>query len=119
MKLRLTLAILLVAVLPSVALGAVGVASGAIPFQPEVEYLAGKNIAYWFLALAAIAIASWSFIVRWLLNQLESQRNVNAEVTNKLIGYMEGDHAKMIAVTEKVLVVMDKVLERLDRRPLP
>jgi len=115
MKLRLTLAILLVAVLPSVALGAVGVATGAIPFQPEVEYLANKNIAYWFLALAAIAIASWSFIVRWLLNQLESQRTVNADVTNKLITYMEGDHAKMIAVTEKVLLVMDKVLERLDR----
>ena len=45
MKLRLTIAILLVAVLPSVALGAVGVASGAIPFQPEVDYLANKNIA--------------------------------------------------------------------------
>jgi hypothetical protein len=37
MKLRLTLAILLVALLPSVALGAIGVASGAIPFQPDVE----------------------------------------------------------------------------------
>ena len=118
MKLRLTIALLLVAVLPSVALGAVGVAAGAIPFEAEVDYLAGKNIAYWFLALAAIAIASWSFIVRWLLNQLESQRTVNAEVTNKLIGYMEGDHTKMIAVTEKVLLVMDKVLERLDRRPI-
>ncbi|MEQ1862010.1 MAG: hypothetical protein ABMA13_18990 [Chthoniobacteraceae bacterium] len=116
MKLRLTLAILLVAVLPSIALGAVGVATGAIPFEPAVEYLANKNIAYWFLALAAIAIASWSFIVRWLLNQLESQRNVNADVTNKLIAYMEGDHAKMIVVTEKVLLVMDKVLERLDAR---
>lgn len=116
MKLRLTLAILLVAVLPSVALGAVGVATGAIPFQPEIEYLANKNIAYWFLALAAIAIASWSFIVRWLLNQLEGQRIVNADVTNKLIAYMEGDHAKMVAVTEKVLLVMDKVLERLDAR---
>ena len=119
MKIRLTLAILLVAVLPSVALGAVGVASGAIPFQPEVDYLANKNIAYWFLALAAIAIASWSFIVRWLLNQLESQRTVNADVTNKLIAYMEGDHAKMIVVTEKVLLVMDKVLERLDARGVP
>jgi hypothetical protein len=116
MKLRLTLAILLVALLPSVALGAVGVAAGAIPFQSEVDYLANKSIGYWFLALAAIAIASWSFIVRWLLNQLESQRMVNADVTNKLIAYMEGDHAKMIVVTEKVLLVMDKVLERLDRR---
>ena len=119
MKLKLTFAILLIALLPAVALGAVGIAAGAIPFQSEVEYLANKNIAYWFLALAAIAIASWSFIVRWLLNQLESQRTVNAEVTSKLIGYMEGDHTKMIAVTEKVLLVMDKVLERLDRRPLP
>lgn len=119
MKLRLTLAILLVAVLPSVALGAVGVAAGAIPFEPEVEYLANKNIAYWFLALAAIAIASWSFIVRWLLNQLESQRNVNADVTNKLIAYMEGDHAKMIVVTEKVLLVMDKVLEAMNTRAIP
>ena len=42
----------------------------------------------------------------------------NADVTNKLIAYMEGDHAKMIVVTEKVLLVMDKVLERLDRRLL-
>ena len=119
MKIRLTLAILLVAVLPSVALAAVGVATGAIPFQPEVDYLANKNIAYWFLVLAAIAIASWSFIVRWLLNQLESQRMVNADVTNKLIAYMEGDHAKMIVVTEKVLLVMDKVLERMNQRDVP
>lgn len=119
MKLRLTLAILLVAVLPSVALGAVGVATGAIPFEPEIDYLASKNIAYWFLALAAISIASWSFIVRWMLNQLESQRTVNTDVTNKLISYMEGDHSKMLVVTEKVLLVMDKVIERLDRRPLP
>jgi hypothetical protein len=119
MKLRLTIAILLVAILPSVALAAVAVATGAIPFQAEVDYLANKSIAYWFLALAAISIASWSFIVRWLLNQLESQRSVNATVTNKLISYMEGDHAKMIVVTEKVLLVMDKVLERLDGRPLP
>ncbi|HZJ15035.1 MAG TPA: hypothetical protein VFD27_08300 [Chthoniobacteraceae bacterium] len=43
---------------------------------------------------------------------------MNADVTNKLIAYMEGDHAKMIVVTEKVLLVMDKVLARLDRRPL-
>ena len=114
MKLRLTIAILLVALLPSIALGAVGVATGAIPFQSEVEYLAEKNVAYWFLALAAISIASWSFIVRWLLNQLESQRAVNSDVTTKLIAYMEGDHAKMIVVTEKVLLVMDKVLARLD-----
>jgi len=119
MKLRLTLAILLVAILPSVALGAVGIAAGAIPFESEVEYLANKSIAYWFLALAAISIASWSFIVRWLLNQLESQRSVNANVTNKLISYMEGDHAKMLIVTEKVLLVMDKVLARLDKRQLP
>ncbi len=119
MKIRLTLAILLVAVLPSVALGAVGVATGAIPFESEIDYLASKNIAYWFLALAAISIASWSFIVRWMLNQLESQRSVNADATNKLISYMEGDHSKMLVVTEKVLLVMDKVLERLERRPLP
>lgn len=119
MKLRLTLALLLTALLPSVALGAVGIATGAIPFESEVEYLANKNIAYWFLTLAAIAIASWSFIVRWLLNQLESQRAVNSDVTTKLIAYMEGDHAKTLVVTEKVLLVMDKVLERLERRPLP
>ena len=118
MKLHLTIAILLVAVLPSVAPGAVGVASGAIPFQPEVDDLANKNIAHWFLALTAISIASWSFIVRWLLNQLESQRSVNANVTSKLIAYMEGDHSKMLAVTEKVLLVMDKVLEWLERHPL-
>jgi len=118
MKLRLTLAILLVAILPSVSLGAVGIAAGAIPFQTEIEYLANKNIAFWFLALAAISIASWSFIVRWLLNQLESQRTVNADVTHKLITYMEGDHAKMLVVTEKVLLVMDKVLARLDKRQL-
>ena len=116
MKLRLTIAILLVALLPSIALGAVGVATGAIPFQSEVDYLAEKNVAYWFLALAAISIASWSFIVRWLLNQLESQRAVNSDVTTKLIAYMEGDHAKMLVVTEKVLLVMDKVLARLDAR---
>jgi hypothetical protein len=32
---------------------------------------------------------------------------------------MEGDHAKMIVVTEKVLLVMDKVLEGMNPRDLP
>ena len=44
---------------------------------------------------------------------------VNADVTNKLIAYMEGDHSKMIVVTEKVLLVMDKVLEGMNLRDEP
>ncbi len=43
---------------------------------------------------------------------------MNADVTNKLIAYLEGDPSKMIVVTAKVLLVMDKALERLDRRPI-
>jgi len=77
-----------------------------IPYSDAVEKLAGQNVAYWFLALAAITIASWTWVVKWIISQLDQQRKVNAEITQRLIAYMEKDHTDMKAVMQETLVTL-------------
>jgi hypothetical protein len=91
-----------------------------IPGGQVVDHLADKSIAYWFLALAAIAIASWTWILKWMIAQLEGQRTANSEATTRLITYMERDHGQMIAAmtttaetNKKVVEVMEKVADKL------
>lgn len=99
----------IVASLPNSPLAQTG-----IPFDPAIQYLADKNMNYWFLALSAIAIASWSFIAKWLLQQLESQRIVNTELVNRLVGYMEKDHAQTVIAMNVSSGILAQVVEKLN-----
>lgn len=113
----LTLATIVAVLLPSVSAGATVVAvtllsvADTIPYAGVVDDLSSRSMAYWFLALAAIAIASWTWIVKWLISQLDSQRSANSETTAKLIAYMEKDHADMRAIMGRTNEVLDRVLQ--------
>ncbi len=115
-------AIVLVALLPGVAAASILTALLAqIPGADMVEQLATRNVSYWFISLAVVAITSWSFIVKWLLKQLELQRAANQDTTTKLIGYMERDHSAMVkalsdvsAVQERTVLALERVIARLD-----
>lgn len=129
---RLIAAFLAAAILPGVAMAAGGyglvVLAEATPPAPAsqeqlVEFLANKNVSYWFIALAVTSITSWSFIVKWLIKQLELQRAANQETTNKLITYMEKDHAAMVAVVGEVsatqkqtALILERVLRKLEEK---
>lgn len=115
---RLTAATIVAVLLPSVSVGATGAAvvllglTDAVPYAGAVEDLSSRSMAYWFLALAAIAIASWTWIVKWLISQLDSQRAANTATTEKLISYMEKDHADMREIMGRTTEVLDRVLQQ-------
>lgn len=109
-------------ILPSIAVGATfsgyvilaaDPAAAMIPYSGEIDYIAHQNLAYWFIALAAIAITSWTWIFRWLIHQLEAQRNSNAATTAQLMAYMEKDHTAMREMLTRNAAVMQRVLSRL------
>lgn len=115
---RMIRAIIAFSLLPSVAgfflLSAHAIAEGSplpipLPYAETVEHLAGQSVAYWFLALAAISIFSWTWILKWIINQLEQQRAANAEITARLLTYMERDHADMKGVLVQVTAVLQQV----------
>lgn len=118
-------AIMLLILLPSVAFGAYTWGMLSILPMPDEHFLQGladKNLGYWFIALAGIAITSWTFVGKWLLKQLEQQRVANQDTTSKLINYMDTGHTAMIsALTEGTIVqrqttsVLEKVLEKLNK----
>lgn len=102
-KFLLTLAIIGAILLPGVAVASTvtgykmmaDAASSVIPYGSEVEFLAGKNIAYWFLTLAAISILSWTWIVKWLIKQLEAQRDSNAKLVASLLETKEKENQEL------------------------
>ena len=116
MKLRLAFAIVLSAVLPCTACasGIAGwqiLAAEVIPYSGAVQALAGKDIGYWFLALAAISIGTWTWIVKWLIAQLDKQRDAHAATTTKLIDFMEKDHSDMRSILGRTNELLDQALD--------
>ena len=115
-----TLAILGWVLLPSVTFGAVSAALAVLadvtpPFFPSAaaEALGGKSIGYWFIALAATAIGSWTWIVKWLIKQIDTQRDAHTRLTAELIGYLKTDHAANSAIVSQNNDLMRGVLEHL------
>lgn len=113
-----TAAVVAVTLLPSIAIGSAAIATNVlaqIPGKEIVDDLATRNLAYWFVALAVVSIASWTWIVRWLLGQLEGQRAAYIETNKLLISYMERDHSDMRAVLGRTSEVLERALARLEK----
>lgn len=76
--------------------------------------LQDKSIAYWFLVLAGIAIASWTYIFKWMISQLESQRTAHTAATDKLVDYMTKDHTSLTQILDKTIDALDRTSVVLD-----
>lgn len=70
------------------------------------EYLAGKPLGYWLIALAMFCGTTFTLIVKWLLSQLESQRTANAAANSQLMGYLREDRALLVKQLTEVSVVV-------------
>jgi len=119
---RCVLAVVLFSLLPSFAVAALMLAEAPpaiFPGQEVANYLADKSINYWFLTLAGIAIGSWTWIAKWLIQQLEAQRAVNAATTDKLVRYMEEDHSKTLVVMQQVTAILSEVVKRMEAPKTP
>ena len=119
---QLVAGIITLVLLPSVAVGASSAAIAiladlevvnAIPGLREAEMLGDKSVSYWFIALAAIAILSWTWIVKWLIHQLEQQRTANAELTKSLVEYLAKDHAGTLQALTQNSLILERVVDKL------
>lgn len=110
--------------LPVLAFGASSKAYENLkPVIAQVDPIAGtkaiadelhdKSMAYWFIVLAVIAIGSWTWVFKWMVNQLEQQRAANAELTKSLVGYMEKDHAGTLQALQANTTILSQVVEKL------
>ena len=117
----------MVTLLPAVAFGsgaaAYTIAQTPVPGGAAVDFLADKSLTYWFLTLAAIAIASWTWILKWLIGQLESQRTAHSATQDKLLDYMGKDRVQILqsindnaATTKKLIEVLEANVSKADRR---
>jgi hypothetical protein len=70
------------------------------------EYLAGKPLGYWLIALAMFCGTTFTWIVKWLLSQLESQRTANSAANSQLMGYLREDRALLVKQLTEVSVVV-------------
>lgn len=102
--------------LPSMAIGSIVLAQTPLTNPEVVKTLAGQDISYWLIALATVCISSWTFVVKWGLNQLENQRSSNATLVTQLVTYMKEDHATALVVMEKVTGVMERLVSHLDKQ---
>ncbi len=111
------LATLLLCLLPCVCGGSVMVAlTELIEPLSAAQSLGDKNLAYWLLTLAGIAIASWTWIFKWLINQLELQRKAHAEAVSKLIEFMTQDHTAttaMLSSSQAALIANSSLMAAL------
>jgi hypothetical protein len=111
---QIVLAVMVVCLLPGVAIASAVMAipiladiSSVMPYGSEVELLAGKNIAYWFLTLAGVSIASWTWIVKWLISQLEAQRGANAQMVEKLLASKDEDKHELRELLARTVTALE------------
>lgn len=86
-----------------------------IPYKSEIDFLAQQNMQYCLLVLAAIGITSWTFFGRWLINQLQLQRDANTTMQNKLIEVLTNDHSQSIIALHQVTELTKTTNESLGR----
>jgi hypothetical protein len=132
---RLILAILSFVFMPVVAfasakVGYDGILAQTAPNPTDIaaaaDHLANKSMAYWFVCLALVAAGSWTWIAKWLINQLEQQRTTNADINKQLIDYISKDHAASQVALREVTSCIERntnciekntrVLESIDKK---
>lgn len=114
---RMVTGVMLAVILLPVALASAGYAYtnyelAQIPTPADVEALANKSVSYWLVALALFSISSWTFIVRWLLNQLMEQRAASTKATSELISYMKEDRTNQMILMTKVSALLEKLTNK-------
>lgn len=109
--------VVLLVVLPPVGAGAALAAVHILAEVPGVppavsgvaDQIGDKSLAYWFVTLAGVAIGSWTWILKWLINQLAEHRKAATDTTDKLIGYLKTDRDEMIKALKDVAGAIDKL----------
>jgi len=111
---RLLFLVIAVSLTPCIATaGIVGFVIAQSPLDAASQ-LGDKNLAYWFISLAAVAIASCTWFLRLLITQLENQRTANSTLNAQLIDWMQKDHSDMRVIIGRTNEMLDRVMRRLE-----
>ena len=115
MKTRLLIACILLVFLPvlAIAAGAAAMTPELLPGLQAAEALADKSMAYWFVCLAVVSIGSWTWVFKWMIQQLSEQRTAHADATRQLVGYLTTDHTMMVQVVTKATDALEQVSHKL------
>lgn len=109
-------ALVALTLLPAVAFaGASGawMIIGQVAPLEAADKLADKGMAAWFLALAAIAIGSWTWVFRWMVSQLEAQRAANAELVRQILEYHKSDNTSLRDMLGQTTAALNLVASKL------
>lgn len=98
----------------------------------EIQQLAGKDVTYWLIALSFGCVSAAACVVRWLVTQLEKQREATAEerklaisaaseerkiqnsLQEKLLNYLQDGHAAMLTTIAQNNELYMKMLQRMN-----
>lgn len=65
--------------------------------------------------ISAVAIGSWTWIFKWMVNQLELQRQAHSAAQSQLIEYMKDDHALLVSTNGQLVSALGKAMTTLNQ----
>lgn len=65
--------------------------------------------------ISAVAIGSWTWIFKWMVNQLELQRQAHTQAQSQLIAYMKDDHALLVSTNGQLVSALAKAMNTLNQ----
>jgi hypothetical protein len=102
-----------IAVASAAAAVSATVSHDMIPLLQTAEAIADKSMAYWFISLAVVSIASWTWVFKWLIQLLGEQRTAHADATKQLVGHLITDHVMMVQVVTKSTEALEQLSKKL------
>lgn len=63
--------------------------------------------------ISAVAIGSWTWIFKWMVNQLELQRQAHTAAQSQLIQYMKDDHALLVSTNGQLVKALSDAMTML------
>lgn len=96
------------------------VTAGAVHAASKgAEFMAGKDMTYWFLVTLILGAIGALIALRWLLQQYTEQRNANTALNKEFLNYIAGDHIKSIEAQNKMSDSLNRlagVIEDMEKR---
>lgn len=106
--------LLALTLLPSIAVAAAVVAMEPAVPMPSTD---GFNpfTTMGGTTISAVAIGSWTWIFKWMVNQLELQRQAHAQAQSQLIQYMKDDHTLIVATNQALTSALTLAISTLNK----
>lgn len=79
----------------------------------QIDVIAAKSDRWLFIAALVLLLGFGALVVKWLLTQLDRQREASAAATDKLMTHLQADSLAAKMALEKNTAALDKMSELL------